>query len=188
MRGLPQACEEGATDNNGNQPWTEEDRSGSLATAEWIRTTFFSATGGSTRPRPKLRRIGDQLFTDDQLWKEFESPDPERCRLALESIDALANLAEVRARKRNSHFLVERHAVYDIALLSADIDGNDRELYDAAVRVWDEVTQLAALIDCEANDDEEWERSVVATEHGKSAVLRSSASDAGGDADEAHPR
>ncbi len=168
MRGLLQACEEGAIDelndgSDGNEPWTEHDRRASRATAEWIRATFFASPLASGRYKPKLRRrVGEQFFSDEKLWVEFESTDLYRRRCAIESIDALASLAEVRARKRCTNFLVERHAVYDVALLNADIEGNDRELYDAAFRVWDEVTHLAALVDADTieltEEQKEWFR------------------------------
>lgn len=163
MRGILHACEEGATEvltdgSDGSEPWTEADRRASRATAEWIRSTFFSATA-TPRGKPKIRqRLGEQLFNDEQLWEQLESGDEEMRRLTIEAIDALANLAAVRARKRRTHFLVERHAVFDVALLKADLDGNDRELYDAAFRVWDEVSHLAALIESENVELTEQER------------------------------
>ncbi|MGE0402460.1 MAG: hypothetical protein AB7T06_37505 [Kofleriaceae bacterium] len=188
MQFLLRSCEEGATDEL--HDGSNGDRRASRATAEWIRATFF-APNAAHRPRPKLRRIGDQLFTDDQLWQQFENSDPERRALAIEVIDALANLAEVRARKRRSHFLIERHAVYDIGLLNADLDGNDRELYDAAVQAWDEVTHLAALIECETNEpseeDRRWARAVGAGMQEKIAEARSSAKAERGESREAQP-
>lgn len=155
MRGILQACEDGATDeltdgSDGSEPWTDADRRSSRATAEWIRATFFSATS-TPRSKPTIRkRVGEQLFNDEQLWEQLESGDANVRGLAIEAIDALANLAAVRARKRRTHFLVERHAVFDVVLLNADLDGDDRELYDAAFRVWDEVSRLAALVECES--------------------------------------
>ena len=56
--------------------------------------------------------------------------------------------------------MVERHAVFDVALLNADLAGNDRELYDAAERVWDSVTHIAALVESETieltDDEKRW--------------------------------
>jgi hypothetical protein len=155
LRGILHACEEGANEelsdgSDGNEPWTEEDRRKSRATADWIRNTLLAPLNAQPRTKPKIRRpIGDQFFSDEQLWGQLESGDAEKRRCAISAIDALANLAAVRARKRRTHFLVERHAVFDVALLDADMKGNDRELYDAASRAFDEVTFIAALIDAE---------------------------------------
>jgi hypothetical protein len=155
MRGILLSCEEGATEelrdgSDGNEPWTEDDRRASRATAEWIRTTFFASPNVRPRIKPKIRRrFGDQFFSDEQLWEQLECGDAEKRRCAIAAIDALANLAAVRARKRRTHFLVERHAVFDVALLDADLKGTDRELYDAAFRAFDEVTYIAALVDAE---------------------------------------
>lgn len=165
MRGILHACEEGANDelsdgSDGNEPWTEDDRRASRATAEWIRATFFTPSP-SPPSKPKIRkRVGEQLFTDEQLWEQVESGDPYKRDSAIEAIDALANLAAVRARKRRTHFLVERHAVFDVALLNADLTSNDRELYDAAERAWDSVTHIAALVESETIDltDEQKQR------------------------------
>jgi hypothetical protein len=149
------ACEEGANEelsdgSDGNEPWTEEDRRKSRATAQWIRATFVAPLNAQQRTKPKVRRrVGEQFFSDEQLWEQLESGDAEKRRCAIAAIDALANLAAVRARKRRTHFLVERHAVFDVVLLDADMKGNDRELYDAALRAFDEVTYIAALVDAE---------------------------------------
>lgn len=163
MCGILHACEEGATDesSDGNEPWTEEDRRASRATAEWIRATFFTPPSTSPPSRPKIqKRGGEQLFTDDQLWEQLESGDAYKRDSAIEAIDALANLAAVRAQKRRTHFLVERHAVFDVALLNADLAGNAPELYAAAERVWDSVTHIAALVESETieltDDEKRW--------------------------------
>src|SRR5262245_43254999 len=104
MRGILHACEEGATDDlsdgsDGNEPWTEDDRRKSRATAEWVRAAFFTPNA-QPRSKPKIRkRGGEQLFSDEQLWEQLESGDPEKRRCSIEAIDALANLAAVRASK-----------------------------------------------------------------------------------------
>lgn len=155
LRGLLQACEEGATEelcdgSNGDEPWTEEDRRASRASANWIRSTFFSAPKPPTREKPKIRTPkGEQLFSDELLWAQLEGTDPERRTCAVAAIDALAKLASVRAKKRGTSFLVERSSIFDVALLLADLRCTDRELHDAAFRVWDEVSFLAALLDAE---------------------------------------
>jgi hypothetical protein len=164
MRGILQACEEGATDalsdgSDGSEPWTGEDRRRSRATADWIRTTFLTPAHPNPRGKPKVRkRLGDQLFTDEQLWEQLESSDPDMKRCAIEAIDALANLAAVRARKRRTHFLVERHAVFDVALMKSDLDGSDRELHDAALRAFSEVSHIAALVEAETIELTEQEK------------------------------
>lgn len=155
MRGILHACEEGANEklsdgSDGTEPWTEEDRRKSRATAEWIRTTLLAPLNAQPSKKPKIRRrVGERFFSDEQLWEQLESGDAEKRRCAIAAIDALANLAAVRARKRRTHFLVERHAVFDVALLDADLKGNDRELYAAAFRAFEEVTFIAALVDAE---------------------------------------
>jgi hypothetical protein len=164
MRGILHACEEGATDelsdgSDGNEPWTEEDRRAARATAEWIRTTFLMPQSAEPRSKPKIRRcVGEQLWSDDQLWQQLESDDPYKRDCAMQAIDALANLAAVRARKRRTHFLIERHAVFDVLLMRADLDGNDRELHEAAVRAFSDVSHIAAIVEADTIELTEQEK------------------------------
>lgn len=160
---IMQLCEEGASDelndgSDGNEPWTEEDRRNSRASEAWLQSTFFT-----TRPRSKARNklrtlIGEQLFSDEQLWEQLDSGDEYRRECAIEAIDALATLAAIRARDRGTSFLVERHSVFDARLLATDMRASNSELRDAALNAWDHVSHIAALVEADRTELTDAER------------------------------
>ena len=150
MRALLELHEEGATDEltdcaADGKPWTEEDRRKSRATADWLRATFFPPP--KPRKKSRLRRAkGEQLFTDERLWAELEIADSERREAAVAAIDALAQLASLRAKQRGTSFIEERQWIYDIERLHDDVKRGDVALHAPALRVGDDVGHLQGLI------------------------------------------
>lgn len=185
LRGLLHMHEEGASEalndgTNGDEPWSEADRRASQEMANWIRSTFFAPPVPTSRGKPSLRRLrSETLCTDDEIWAELESTDPLRRESAVAAIDALANLASLRARLRGTSFLVERHAVYDYDLLRADMRSNNDELRDAAVNVWDDVTHVMALAGADEVElteaEREWARDLCARVHAQLDEMRRAA-------------
>ena len=91
-----------------------------------------------------------EFFDDDRLWAELERPEGARKRSALRAVDALAELAWLRARVDRAPFVSARRAIYDWDLLRAELRGErGDELRDAASRAWDEVNRLTALREAE---------------------------------------
>jgi hypothetical protein len=91
-----------------------------------------------------------EFFDDDRLWAELERPEGERKRSALRAVDALAELAWLRARADGEPFVIVRRTIYDWDLLRADLHGtHGGELRDAALRAWEEVNHLVALREAE---------------------------------------
>jgi hypothetical protein len=95
------------------------------------------------RRKPQVREA--KLLRDDQIWAQLESPDPERRRCAVATLDAVAKLAALRAKRLGTSFIFERELVLDVGLLDADIESDDRELSTAALGVWDEVSHLTSI-------------------------------------------
>jgi hypothetical protein len=173
LRGIIGACEEGANDelcdgSDGNEPWTEEDRRNSRETADRLRALFFEAPkllqpvrSAKKKPAPS----GKQLFTDDELWAELERPDDRRRQSAVIVMDALCELAQVRAKLRGTSFLQERRTIFDVDRLLAEMRTHEGELYEAAFRAWNEVCQLSAIRDAEhlpsTEEDRRWAEEVV---------------------------
>jgi hypothetical protein len=147
MRHLLALCDEGANDevsdgNDGAEPWSEEDRQRSRCTATWFREQVLPAP--KTRPP---RATGEQVFTDERLWIELENDDEERQDAASDAIDSLAKLAALRAQRRGTSFIYERHHIYDAGLFEADVLTNDEELREAALDAIDDVFHVRGLID-----------------------------------------
>jgi len=148
MRMLLALCDEGANDevsdgSDGSEPWTEDDQQRSRMTASWFREVIF--TPPRTRPP---RATGEQVFTDEQLWAELEDEDEMRQEAASEAIDSLARLAALRAQRRGTGFIYERHHIFDAGLFDADIQSGDEELREAALDALFDVTSVEALIEC----------------------------------------
>lgn len=147
LRGILALCDEGANDEvsdgrDGTEPWTEDDRQRSRRSATWLRDHCF--TQPTTKPS---RATGEQVFTDDQLWSELEDDDAERRDAAREAIDALAVLAALRAERRRTNFIYERHHIFDVGLLEADVLTNDEELREAALDALDAVFHVRGLVE-----------------------------------------
>src|SRR5262245_10605563 len=118
LRGILNACEEGATDelcdgNNGDEPWSEDDRARSSETADWIRATFF-APEPNKGARLKRKRLlpCETFFGDEELWGALGHADEDARASAVALMQALADLAAVRARRYSSNFLAERRDVF----------------------------------------------------------------------------
>jgi hypothetical protein len=122
-------------------------------TAEWLRAT--------TKPgKPKVRKTCCELLSDAQIWAQLESADPERRRCAVATLDAVAKLATLRAKRLGTSFIFERELVFDIGLLDADIESDDLELSTVALDAWDKISHLTALVDAEATTST-WQQSQV---------------------------
>ena len=67
----------------------------------------------------------------------------------MSAIEALADLAALRAKKNGTSFLAERRTVFDVSRLLTDIRSKDRALHDAAFRAWDDVLEVIAVSEAE---------------------------------------
>lgn len=92
----------------------------------------------------------DHVFSDDQLWEELEHPDPSRRASALELVDALADLAGLRARHHGTGFLIERHRIFKVRSIIKEMRSDDVLLAEAASRVFTVAMMVNAVIDAEA--------------------------------------
>jgi hypothetical protein len=91
----------------------------------------------------------DYIFHDERLWAELEHPDDARRQSALALMDALADLAALRAKKWGTSFLIERHNILKMIPIEVDMEFGEPELRRAAFRVFGEAMILEALIEAE---------------------------------------
>ena len=113
-------------------------------------------------------RDDGRIFDDDTLWEELNGEDGNRRKAALQTLDAVGELAALRAAAdRNLSFNDAWHEVFDWDLLRVDLeeDGN-RELHEAAWRMWEAVMHLNALRDVAegelTEDDKHWAKELAA--------------------------
>src|SRR3569623_847148 len=91
----------------------------------------------------------ERIFNDDQLWKELEHPDSLRRASALAFVDVLAELAALRAARRKTSFLIERHHVFKTCSIVDDIRSEDLDLVQSATRVFVVALRVSAVIEAD---------------------------------------
>ena len=113
-------------------------------------------------------RDDGQIFDDDTLWEELNGADGGRRQAALQTLDAVGELAALRAAAdSNLSFNDAWQEVFDWDLLRVDLeeDGN-REIHEAAWRMWEAVMHLSALRDVAdgelTGDDKRWAKELAA--------------------------
>lgn len=159
LAGAEEAANEELNDGSNGEPTvTKDDRQQSRAVVEWIRYTLLGQDKVQPSKRLTLRpQHGERLLDDDSLFAALDSDDPNCRRDAVNALDALAALAAVRAKIRQSSFLVERQAVFDSDLMQRDLASLDRELADTAMRAFVSVTLVGSYLhakDVELTEDD----------------------------------
>ena len=103
--------------------------------------------------------------------RSWSVPNDRRRQSAVIVMDALCELAQVRAKQRGTSFLQERRTIFDVDRLLAEMRAHEGELYKPAFRAWNELCQLSAIRDAEnlpsTDEDRRWAEEVVAKLHAK---------------------
>ena len=85
------------------------------------------------------------IFDSERLWQELSHPDHERRHAAIAVMEALAELADLRAEKYGLSFAEARLHIFDRGLLDRDLRDADPAIVRAARRVREEVGWVAAV-------------------------------------------
>lgn len=91
----------------------------------------------------------EHVLNDDQLWNELEHPDNSRRAAALSLVDALAELAALRAQRRRTSFLIERHRIFRVRSIIRDLRSEDVALVETAARAFTEAVLVSTAINAE---------------------------------------
>ena len=123
------------------------------------------------------RSDGNQIFDDNRLWEELNGSDGERRGAAIRVLDALGNLAVLRAVAHGARYDEVWERIYDVALLHRDTQRGDGDvLCDAAAAAWDELSQLIELReaakDPSTQANRKWARAVAIRMRARLAELR----------------
>lgn len=122
------------------------------------------------------RHDEEPIFDDDKLWDELNGDDAERRQAALRVLDALGELASLRAAADRMTYDQAWDDIFDWSLLRWDLeDDGDKPMHEAAWRVWNEVTRLAALRDSKdvvtTEADRRWAKELCAKIHARLAEM-----------------
>jgi hypothetical protein len=153
LRGILGSCEEvlreaHAKGEDGEELWTEEDVENARRMRDWFATQLVAAAP-KVRPPKKRARREETIFDDERLWRAVDHQDVRIRSIAFTTTESIAVLAALRAERRHTSFLAERHTIFAAVPLLQDMRSNDAELRKAADAVFCDLMQLIAHLDAD---------------------------------------